>query len=221
MMHPRRVLEEQLVDFSQRIHARGWVANHDGNASVLLPDGRYLITPTSYSKAAVTRDALLVVDADGRQVSGSTRPFSELDLHLYIYRHRPDVRAVLHAHPPTATGLAVAGVEIRPAMMAEPVVSLGATIPLVPYARPRSPESTALLGAQLADADALVLQHHGVITVGPDLETAYLRMELVEHLARIQLVATQAGGVCEIPRDDVAKLLEARTKAGLGAAARR
>ncbi|MEK7703607.1 MAG: class II aldolase/adducin family protein [Myxococcota bacterium] len=220
MTLPRRVLEEQVVDYARRVHANGWVANHDGNVSVLLADGRYLITPTAYSKAAVTRDALLVVDADGRRVSGITKPFSELELHLYVYRHRPDVGAVLHAHPPTATGLAVAGVAIDPTMMAEPVVSLGAAIPLVPYARPRSAESTVALAAYLGDADALVLAHHGVLTMGPDLETAFLRMELVEHLARIQLVALQAGGVRQIPHEDVSKLLEARTQAGLGATAR-
>jgi len=216
----RRQAEDVLCDYSQRLHARGWVANHDGNLTFKLEADRFLATPTGVSKAAVTRERLIVVDGQGRRVSGSEKPFGELELHLFVYRQRPDVRAVIHAHPPTATGLAVAGVEIRPAMLAEPVVSLGRSIPLVPYARPKSPEFTLALGPHLAESDAVVLENHGVLTCGPDVELAYLRMELVEHLARIQLVAQQARAVREIPDADVEAMLEARRKAGLGAAGR-
>jgi L-fuculose-phosphate aldolase len=105
-------------------------------------------------------------------------------------------------------------------MLAEPVVSLGAGIPLVAYAAPKTPEWTANLIAALDDADAVLLEHHGALTLGQDLETAYLRMELVEHLAKIQLAAHQAGLVREIPQEDVDELLRARTRAGLGRAAR-
>jgi L-fuculose-phosphate aldolase len=220
MSSARRDLEDQVVDLSHRLHARGWVANHDGNVTARLGGGHFLITPTSYSKAAVTRDLLLVVDERGQIVSGKTKPFSELDLHLFVYRERSDVMAVLHAHPPTATGFAVAGIEVRTTLLAEPVVSLGRTIPLIPYAAPKTPEWTSLMKPALDDADALILEHHGVLTCGPDLETAYLRMELVEHLAKIQLVAAKAGAVREIPANDIDKLLAARTKAGLGKAAR-
>ncbi len=216
----RRGLEDQVVEYARRLHAAGWVANHDGNVSVRLEPERFLMTPTAVSKAAVARELLIVVDGEGKVVSGSRKPFGEVDLHLFVYRHRPDVRAVLHAHPPTATGLAVAGVPIRTDLLAEPVVSLGDRVPLVPYARPRTAEATLNLGPWLAEYDALALENHGVLAFGPDLETAYLRLELVEHLARIQLVAMQAGGPRAIPEADVKAMLEARAKAGLGAKGR-
>lgn len=217
----RRALEDQIVAFSHRLHAAGWVANHDGNITVRLAPDRFLATPTGVSKASVTRDQLIVVDGAGKVVSGSSKPFSEIELHLHVYRHRSDVRSVMHAHPPTATGFAVAGVSVLTTMMAEPVVSLGASIPLVPYARPRTPEATGNLSAALEDADAIMLANHGALTYGPDLETAFLRMELVEHLAKIQMVARQMGGVREIPAGDVQKLLESRANAGLGKAGRK
>jgi L-fuculose-phosphate aldolase len=211
-------LEQAMVDYSHRMHAAGFVANHDGNITCRLMPAGFLATPTAVSKAAVARELLLVVDEAGKKISGRTQPFSELSLHLYVYRHRADVQVVMHAHPPTATGLAVAGVSIVTTMMAEPVVSLGAHVPLVPYAKPKSPEFTTSVGPFLKNADALLLQNHGVLTWGPDFETAYLRMELVEHLAKIQLVAMQAGGVRTVAPDDVTALLQARAKAGLGPA---
>ena len=216
----RRDLEQQVVDYSHRLHQSGWVANHDGNITVKLEPGRFLATPTALSKADILREQLIVVDEGGKVVSGRMRPFSEIALHLYIYRQRPDVRVVMHAHPPTATGLSVAGVPVETTMMAEPVVSLGDSIPLIPYARPKSAQWTLGLSPAVEDADAITLQNHGVFTFGPDLETAYLRMELVEHLAKIQLVAHQAGGVTRIPGDDIEGLMEARAKAGLGSAGR-
>ena len=212
----RRELELRVVEYSKRLHRAGWVANHDGNVSVRLDEDRFLITPTAFSKEAVERESLLVVNGRGEKVSGRFRAFSELNLHLYVYRQRPDVQAVLHAHPVTATGFSVAGVPVLTTMMAEPVVSLGDTIPLVPYARPKSPESTLNMASHVEQADALLLQNHGVLTYGEDLETAFLRMELVEHLAKIQSAAHQVGGPTHIPYGDIEVLLDARAKAGLG-----
>ena len=154
----RRELELRVVEYSKRLHRAGWVANHDGNVSVRLDEDRFLITPTAFSKEAVERESLLVVNGRGEKVSGRFRPFSELNLHLYVYRQRPDVQAVLHAHPVTSTGFSVAGVQVLTTMMAEPVVSLGDSIPLVPYARPKSPESTLNLAPYVEQADALLLQ---------------------------------------------------------------
>jgi L-fuculose-phosphate aldolase len=220
MTRPRRELEAEVVGYSQRLHRDGWVANHDGNVSIRLGDGHYLATPTSVSKANISRNSLIVVDGDGKLVSGQGKPFTEMALHLAVYRSRQDVVAVIHAHPPTATGFAVAGVPVKTTMLAESVVSLGASVPLVAFARPKTPEWTQHLLLHLDDADAFLLEHHGVLTCGPDLETAFLRMELVEHLAKIQLAAEQARGARDIPAGDLAKLLEARTAAGLGRAAR-
>jgi L-fuculose-phosphate aldolase len=205
----------EVADYSQRLHARGWVANHDGNLSVRLEPGRYLCTPTATSKAEVRADGLVIVDESGARVSGRGKPFSEIGLHLTVFRNRPDVNAVVHAHPPTATGFACAGVALDQAFIAEAVVSLGPGVPTVPYAAPGEAACQAL-APFVSDYDAVLLANHGVLAWGTDLEQAYLRCELVEHLARIALVARQLGGVRPIPSSNLPALLEARAKAGLG-----
>jgi L-fuculose-phosphate aldolase len=213
-------LARQLSALCQALHARGWVANHDGNVSVRLGEGRFLASPTAVSKADVRPEMLVTVDAEGKVVAGSRRVFSEINLHLAAFRARPEVSWVAHAHPPHATAWACAGESFWEApFLAEAVVSLGESIPVVAYAAPGS--STATLEHALSRADAVLLGNHGVLTVGPDAETARLRMELVEHLARIALLARPLGGTRPIPAEDVAKLLEARKKAGLGPGASR
>lgn len=204
-----------VVEISRRLHARGWVANHDGNVSVRVGPDRIWATPTAVSKGEVTEEMLVLVDMDGKRVAGRLKPFSEIDLHLACYRAREDVRAVVHAHPPTATGFACAGVELPAAMMPEAVVSLGPVIPTVPYALP-GPAAASAAGEAVARHDALLLGNHGALTVGVDAEQAYLRMELVEHYARIAKVALELGGPRGLPAADVQKLLEARARAGLG-----
>lgn len=205
----------EVADYAQKLHARAWVANHDGNVSLRLGNGRYLSTATALSKARVSRDNLLIVDEAGARIAGNGKPFSEIGLHLAVYRRRPDVHAVIHAHPPTATGFAVAGQELFSTMLAEAVVSLGPSLPTVPLAAPGAASAQAL-EPYLADHDALLLANHGVLTFGQDLEQAFLRMELVEHLARIAVVATQLGGVKTLPASAIPPLLEARARAGLG-----
>ncbi len=208
----------EVAEYAHRLHARGWVANHDGNVSIR--DGaRVLATPTATSKAAVRADALVVVDASGNKVGGRGKPFSEIGLHLTVFGNRGDVNAVIHAHPPTATGFAVAGVPLDDAFLAEAVVSLGPGVPTVPFAAPGADACRALADYTL-DHEAVLLGGHGVLTWGPDLETAYLRMELVEHLAKVALVARQLGGVRPLPSTVLPKLMEARAKAGLGGGAR-
>ncbi len=210
--------QAEVAEYAQRLHARGWVANHDGNVSVRDGHGRYLATPTATSKAAVRADGLVIVDDAGTKVGGRGKPFSEIGLHLTVFANRSDVNAVVHAHPPTATGFAVAGVPLDEAFLAEAVVSLGPGVPTVPFAAP-GPDACRALAAYVGGHDAVLLGGHGVLSWGPDLETAYLRMELVEHLARIALVARQLGGVRPLPSALLPKLLESRAKAGLGAAA--
>src|SRR5690606_2448675 len=144
-------------------------------------------------------DRLLVVDGAGKVLSGGGRVFSEIGLHLAIYRARRDVNAVVHAHPPKATGLSVAGSRLlETPFLPEAIVSLGPSVPTVPFAPPGDAAARALepfLGAY----DAVLLENHGVLAWGKDVEQAYLRLELVEHLARIALVAEQAGGVRPVP----------------------
>ena len=214
---------EELSRCSMLLWERGWVANHDGNVTVRLDDGRILATPTAVSKRLISADHVIVLSPEGKLLDGQRiagKPFSELHLHLRCYKERPDVRCVVHAHPPTATGFAVAGLALTTPIIAEAVVSLGPGAPLVPYARPASPASEEGLASALVDADAALLANHGVLTVGVDVEQAYLRMELVEHLAKVTLAARTIGRVNALPDAEISALLEKRTAAGLGPVAR-
>ena len=207
-------LRGELVRVARALHEHGWVANHDGNVTARLSRGRFLITPTAVSKRLIDESMLVVVDEGGRKVSGRMSAFSEVGLHLVVYAARSDVAAVVHAHPPTATGLAWAGVGLDRPLAPEPVVSLGPGVPTVPYAPPGA-RAEAALRPWARTHDAVLLANHGVLAWGPDLETAYLRLELVEHMARCTLVALQAGGGRPIPEEDVVALVEKRRKAGL------
>ena len=211
------IIARQLAAVCQDLHVRGWVANHDGNVSTRMADGRLLASPTAISKRDVRPEMLVILDRDGKVVQGARRVFSEIALHLAVYRARPDAAWVVHAHPAHATAWAVAGESFWDApFLAEAVVSLGDSIPFVAYSLPGT--STSGLEAAIGRADAVLLGNHGVLTIGPDAETALLRMELVEHLARIAALARPLGGARPLPAADVATLLEARRKAGLGPA---
>lgn len=211
----------EMIAASHELHRRGWVANHDGNISLRLPAQRYLLTPTALSKRVLNEADLIVIDRGGRVLQGQRRPFSEWSLHGAVLDARPDARAVVHAHPPSATALAVMGVEVDPRIIAEAVVSLGARVPMLPYALPGSAAQLATLGEAAADYDVVTLEHHGVLSWGDDIEQALLRLELVEHLAKITLAALPLGRPRVLPEADLLELLRRRTKAGLGPEARR
>ena len=210
---------DEVARYAQELHRRGWVANHDGNVTVRTARGRFLATPSGVSKADVTSRNLIEVDESGAVLGGSGRAFGEMPMHLAVYRGRDDVGAVIHAHPPHATALACSGKNLieRP-FIAEAVVSLGDRIPLLPYAHPGGPAADAL-APWLGRVDAVLLENHGVFAWGARLEQAYLRLELVEHLARIAILAQATGGVRPFPEDALPPLLAARAKAGLGKAA--
>jgi L-fuculose-phosphate aldolase len=206
---------------SRLVHERGWVANHDGNLTV--KDGaRWLATPTATSKRLVEERNVIEVDAAGKVV-GAGRVFGEIGLHLAVYARRPDVGAVIHAHPPHATAIACGrgGPDDHPIarpFIAEAVVSLGPLIPRTAYAAPGE-AATAALAPWCERVDAVLLGGHGVIAWGADLEQAFLRLELVEHLARIAVAAAAVGGVEPLPEAAIAPLLAARARAGIGRAA--
>ena len=213
---PLPKLRAELVQVSHRLHENGWVANHDGNVSVRLTGGRFLITPTATSKRDVDDAGLIIVDDKGAVLEGRKRPFSELELHLACYRARPEVDVVLHAHPPFATAFGLAGLELSPIAMPEIVVSLGPRIPTLPRALPKDKAAVDRLSAAASEHDALVLSGNGALTLGVDLEQALLRMELVEHYAKILLAAKSLGPVPPLSDAELTTLLEARKKAGLG-----
>jgi L-fuculose-phosphate aldolase len=220
-LRAQRSQRDQVVTIAHKLAARSWVANHDGNITVRLGGGRFLATPTATAKADVCDASLIEVDQTGARVAGTARPFGELPMHLAIFAEREDVGAVIHAHPPYATALACSGSTIieRP-FIAEAVVSLGPWIPTLSFAAP-GPDSVEALRREAARVDLVLLANHGVFSWGPDLELAYLRMELAEHLARIATLAETTGGAQPLPESVMFALLSARAKARLGAAADR
>lgn len=209
-------LRAELVAISRRLHQMGWVANHDGNLSVRLTGERLLITPTAVSKIDVDDSMLIVVDLAGKVLEGRRKPFSELELHLAAYRARPEVEVVLHAHPPHATAFGLVGLDLSPVAMPEIAVSLGDSIPTVPRHMPKTPELVKAVEAAASKVDAMLLSGNGALTLGASLEQALLRMELVEHYAKILSIARGLATVPPLPPADLSKLLEARAKAGLG-----
>lgn len=220
-MADRATLAHEIVAASHVLHARGWVANHDGNVSVRLSESRLMVTPTATSKGDVTAAGLAITDLTGKPAEGDCRPPSEFLLHVYgCYRVRADVAAVVHAHPPYATALACAGIPIT-TFLAEAVVSIGESVPLTQFAVPFGEEGAAPIAALIDRNDALLLAQHGVLTVGTCVEQAMLRMELVEHMARIWTIAQPLGGVKALPADVLATMLGKRRKAAgtLGSAA--
>ena len=176
-----------------------------------LCDGRILTTPTCMNKGMLSPEDLVVTDIEGRQLGGDRKVSSELAMHLLFYRMRPDVNAVCHAHPPTATGFAVAGRGLTQALLPEVVVGLG-QVPLVQYATPGTPDLSAALEPFVPHYDALLLANHGAVTCGSDLLTAFYRMETLEHCAKITLAAELAGDPVLLTGREVAKLMAARPR---------
>jgi len=196
-----------IVEVCRRLYDRGLVAGPDGNVSVRLggPEEAILVTPSGLSKVDVTLDDLVIVNLDGKVLDGRRSPSSELAMHLRIYRRRDDVRAVVHAHPPTATGFAVAGESFMAPVLPEVILQMGA-VPLVPYATPGTEELPDAMEPFLAAHDAFLLANHGATTVGQTLVAAHQRMESLEHAARILLAARAVGRVNELTASDANRL---------------
>ncbi len=214
-------MRKQIIAAAHEFHRRGWVANHDGNITVRLAADRFLATPTATSKADVDRSNLIEVDSSGKKVAGTARAFSELAIHLAVYAARSDVGAVVHAHPPHATAVGCSGSAVLTMpFVAEAVVSIGASIPTLP-APPPGEAAASVVAEASADFDAVLCAGNGVFAWGADLEQARLRLELVEHLAKIATLASAHGGVRVLDAAAVAALLAKRAKSGLGAAADR
>lgn len=202
---------EEICRIGRWLHSFGFVAATDGNISVRLDHETILTTPTSMSKGMMEPEDLVVTDMKGKKVTGRRNPSSEIAMHLLIYRLRPDVKAVVHAHPATATGYAAAGMPLNQALISEVVLALGC-IPLAEYGTPGTPELTEALEPLIPAYDAILMANHGVVTYGEALLKAYMKMETVEHFARIALVTHQLGRAQLLSRDDVSKLMVAREK---------
>lgn len=193
------------------LYERGYIVACEGNLSVRLDDSRIINTPTCINKGTLSPEDLVVTDLNGVHISGSRKVSSEVAMHLLFYRMRPDVQAICHAHPPTATGFAVAGRALDQALLPEVIIGLG-QIPLVRYATPGTPELSAAIEPFVPHYDALLLANHGAVTCGPDLLTAFFRMETIEHCAKITMAAELVGEPTLLSSREVAKLMAARAR---------
>lgn len=196
---------DSIIDVCRRLYARGMVAATDGNVSVRLQNGHILATRSGINKGLVTRDDLVELDAHGAQLGGSGKPSTEIGMHLYIYQQRPDVQAVVHAHPMYATGFATARIPLDRCLFPEVIVGFG-SIPLAEYATPSTKEVADSLSPFVKTSDAILLANHGAVTYGTNVLEAYFKMEKVEHAAHIAFVATLLGGPRVLTEEDIEKL---------------
>lgn len=200
-----------LVRVCRLIYEKGWVAMNDGNVSIRLDANRILCTPTAISKGQIEADDLIICDSNGKKVDGRRDGTSEIAMHLTVYGMRPDVRSVVHAHPPVATGFATAGRALDKALLPEVVIHLGA-VPLAAYGLPGTPALSDGMLPYIPNYDAVLLENHGCTTWGGDVWQAFFRMEMVEHFARITFVAEMMGGAKPLPREEVERLFAARSR---------
>ena len=216
-----RALRDELVRIGQLMHTRGYVTATDGNISARLDKDRFLVTPSGLSKGFMRPDQMIVIDWDAKPIGagryGANRdlkPSSEILLHLEAYRQRPDVKAVVHAHPVNAIALSIAGISLARCLIPEVIVNLG-MIPTTDYAMPASAEGANVIRDLIRRYDALILQRHGSVTIGKDPWEAYLNLEKLENVAEITFKLLLLGRELPFPPGAVDKLIEKREKAGL------
>jgi len=207
----KSALAHQLVAVCRNLYAHGFVTASDGNVSSRLPNGNILATPTSLNKGRVVEGDLVEVTLDGAIVHPGRAPSTELGMHLYIYRQRPDIQAVVHAHPTYATGIAAANIPLDQPPLPEVIIGLG-PIPLANIALPSTQEMADSIAPYVQSASAILLANHGVVTFGKDLDDAYFKMEKVEHAAHITFVARMLGGEKVLAGEQVKRLKETFSK---------
>lgn len=210
-MMSERQSRKDIVRFGEMIHRQCLVSATDGNISVRLNDHTILATPSGVSKGMMQPDQMVIVDMQGKRLSGKMEVSSEIAMHLTIYRMRPDVNSVVHAHPPTATGFAACGMALDEPICSEVIITLGA-VPLAEYATTGTPELSDSLMPYIPDYDAILMANHGVVTYGRDLMAAFLKMEAVEHFAKIMLTAQQLGRPQYLSKEEIKKLVERRSR---------
>lgn len=214
MGHSLFSLRQDIIEVGKRMYARGYVASNDGNISARLDDNKILVTLTGVSKGFMKPEDLIVVSLEGKVLSGMKKPSSEVLMHLQVYKDRPDVNSVCHAHPPYATGFAVAGIPLDKCVLPEVVITLG-SIPLIEYGTPGTKELYQPVTKLIKDHDAFLLANHGALTVGNDVFNAYHKMETLEHFAQIAFIAHQLGYLNTLSKEQVQKLKDQREKFGI------
>ncbi len=209
-------LKKLFIELGKRIWQRNYVAANDGNMTVRLNDREILTTPTGISKGFMTTDMIIKVDYEGKVISGNPdyRPSSEVKMHIDVYKERPDINAVVHAHPPFATSFAVAGIPLDKCVLPEAVIVIGA-VPIAKYGLPSTDELPDNIRPHIKKNDVILLENHGALTLGPDLLTAYYRMETLEHTANIVSKAIQLGNLGVLPEEERDRLMTLRDKFNL------
>jgi L-fuculose-phosphate aldolase len=204
-------LRETIVAVGRRLYQRGLIVAGDGNISARLPDGSILITPAGLCKGELDSADLVVISPGGEllRAAPGRRQSSEQLLHLYAYQRRPDIQACLHAHPPTAVALTLAGISMAEPLLPEALLALG-PVPTAPYARTGTAEMGQAISALVADHDAMLLSHHGALTLGDSPLEAYFQMEQIEHCARIIHAARMLGPITPLPAERIAELAALR-----------
>ncbi|MHC5268292.1 class II aldolase/adducin family protein [Enterococcus sp. LJL98] len=214
-----QLIREQICDVCNKMWQLGWVAANDGNVSVKLDENTFLCTPTGVSKSFITPEKLIKIDKDANiiEAEGDYRPSSEIKMHLRVYKERPDVGSVVHAHPPVATGFALAHIPLDSYSLIENAIVVG-SVPITPYGTPSTNEVPEAIAPYLDEHDVLLLENHGALAVGSDIITAYYRMETLELVAKTTFYARMLlGGKQEeeIPRDKLETLFEMRKNYGV------
>ena len=209
-------IKKQICDIGKRIYDRGMVAANDGNISVKISDNEFLCTPTGVSKGFMTPDYICKVDAEGKviQANAGFKPSSEIKMHMRVYKERPDVKSIVHAHPMYATGFAIAGIPLTQPIMPEAVIALGC-VPIAEYGTPSTNEIPDAVSKYLQHYDAVLLANHGALTYSDSLLAAYHKMESVEFYAKLLYISKNLGGPKELSEDQVQKLYEIRRQFGM------
>jgi L-fuculose-phosphate aldolase len=207
--------KEDLIEIGRNLWTKNFVAANDGNISVRTGENEILTTPTGVSKGTMTPEMIIRTDFDGKVLSGGGggkyRPSSEVKMHLEVYRARPDIKSVIHAHPPFCTSFAVAGIPLDKCVLPEAIITLG-SVPIAPYGTPSTVEIPDSIKPLIEGSDAVLLANHGALTFGNSLLNAYFKMETLEHSAHITYRSIQLGNVNVLPEADVEKLLEVRKR---------
>ncbi len=209
-------IKQQICEIGKRIYDRGMVAANDGNISVKLSDNEFLCTPTGVSKGFMTPEYICKVDANGNvlEANGSFKPSSEIKMHMRVYKERPDVKSVVHAHPIYATSFAIAGIPLTPPIMPEAIIALG-SVPIAEYGTPSTEEIPDAVSKYLQYYDAVLLENHGALSYSDSLVAAYHKMESLEFYAQLLFLSKQLGGPQELSEAQVQRLYEIRRQFGL------
>ena len=209
-------IKQLMVEVGRRIWTRGYVAANDGNMSVRLNGNEFLTSPTGVSKGFMNTDMIIKVDSKGKVLSENAdyKPSSELKMHMEVYKERPDVNAIVHAHPAYATSFAVAGIPLNKCVLPEAILTIGA-VPIVEYGLPSSKEIPDSIREHIKNSDVVLLENHGALTLGDDLLNAYYKMETLEHTADIIWKAIQLGNVNVLSEPERDRLVALRDNFGL------